>query len=77
MASPVRNPAVRRGDVERRAAGPPGGRGAQRGTRAAGARFDASLDRQWVNVSPGQMLEATDPPGLAALWVWRGSFRND
>jgi hypothetical protein len=24
-----------------------------------------------------QMLEAIDPPGLAALWVWRGSFRND
>jgi hypothetical protein len=24
-----------------------------------------------------EMLEATDPPGLAALWVCRGSFRND
>ena len=38
MASPVRNPAVRRGDVERRAAGSPGGRGAQREVNARGDR---------------------------------------
>jgi hypothetical protein len=23
------------------------------------------------------VLEAIDLPGFAALWVWRGSFRND